>query len=62
IAPLGSLLMGWAANRFGISATLATGGALCVAGTFVFTRKMGLINQALVTQATVAAVVSEAGS
>ncbi len=45
--PFGSLLAGWAADRIGASATLAVGGALCLAGGAWFISRMGEIRRAI---------------
>jgi len=45
--PFGSLIAGWAADRFGAPATLAIGGGLCLAGAAWFVSRMGEIRRAL---------------
>lgn len=45
--PFGSLLAGWAADRFGAAATLAIGGSLCVIGSLWFVSRIGEVRYAL---------------
>lgn len=45
--PFGSLLAGWAADRLGAPATLAIGGALCLAGAAWFISRLGEVRRAV---------------
>lgn len=45
MSPFGSLLAGSLASRFGAPATLACGGAICVAGSFWFARRLPQIRK-----------------
>jgi MFS family permease len=44
-APIGSLLAGLLANKFGATLTLVMGGLLCLTGSFVFTKQLPLFRQ-----------------
>ncbi len=45
--PFGSLIAGWAADRIGAPATLASGGGLCLAGAAWFVSRLGEVRRAL---------------